>query len=219
MNECLVSVLLCHHCLRHMVPIAIESYLSQDYPNKELVVVDDGPERIEDLVISIPNCTYIYYPARNLSEKRNIGIRAAKGQFIVHFDADDWSGTLRVTDQVEMLSSHPSARVGGYESAFWYDFVSKRASHYQGSIWGATMIYRREYALDNPWDETRDFIEDQPFLRRARQLNAITAKGGGGNFVATLHDRSTPRSVGGVNWPFVPTETLPEGFRKAAGAA
>jgi hypothetical protein len=43
---------------RHFVPRAIEYSLRQDYPNKELIVVDDGHESVSDLV---PNSDRIRY--------------------------------------------------------------------------------------------------------------------------------------------------------------
>jgi len=216
----LVSVLLCHNRLRHMVQMAIDSYLSQDYANRELVVVDDGPEPISDLVEHIPACRYFVYPARNLSEKRNFGIREARGEFIVHFDADDWSGPRRVSDQLSMLIARPAARVSGYDRAYWYDFVDRRASRYVGGVWSATMIYHRDYALAHPWDESRYFIEDAPFVQQAQRQNVIMSQDGCDNFVATMHNRNSRRTPGdSMRWPFVQVEQLPEGFRRAAGLA
>lgn len=212
----LVSVLLCHNRLRHMVPMAIESYLSQDWPNLELVVVDDGPEPIQDLVMKVPRHCYIKFPAENLSQKRNVGVRQAEGEFIVHFDADDWSGPHRVTDQVEALLSRPAARVTGYDRAYWFDFVKNEASFYRGVVWSATLAYHRSWALENGWDETKAFLEDGPFIQKAQRDNVLMAAGGGNNFVATMHDRNARRSAGQTaNWPIVPYDQLPEGFKKS----
>ena len=217
MNLPLVTVLLCHHRLRHMVQMAIDSYLSQDYENRELLVVDDGPEPIADLMKDVSHCRYVNHPAKNLSEKRNVGACEAKGEFIVNFDADDWSGWHRISDQVALIQRSASD-IGGYGAAFWYDFVNKQASYYQGFLWGASMIYRRDYALVNPWDEACSVAEDQKFIHTARERKSIVACPGGDNFVATMHDRNVHRPAGtSAMWPFVAVETLPEGFRKAAG--
>jgi glycosyltransferase involved in cell wall biosynthesis len=211
----LVTVLLCHNSLRHMVKLAIDSYTSQDYENRELVVIDDGPETIKDLVEGVPNCQYFFFPAKNLSEKRNFGARMSRGEIIVHFDADDWSGPHRVSDQVEDLMLRPAAQVSGYDRAYWYDILTDQASYYRGSVWSATMIYWRKYVLANPWDESCFYIEDGPFVKRAQQSNVIMATDGNGNFVATLHSRNARRSYGqGGNWPLVPYDQLPDGFKK-----
>lgn len=210
----LVTVLLCHNSLRHLVHLALDSYRNQDYEPRELVVVDDGPEPILDLMVGIPTCLYFYHPSKNLSAKRNFGVRAAKGQLIVHQDADDWSGPGRISDQVAMLGD---SQVGGYGPAFWYDFVSKKASYYRGYIWGASMIYRRDYALANPWLEDCSVAEDQKFLRPAQMQKSVAQCDGGQNFVATMHDRNARRPAGATQmWPYVPLHDLPEGFRRAA---
>lgn len=212
----LVTVLLCHRNIRELArTLAIPSYLSQDYEDRELVVVDSGDEPIADLLTGIDHCRYFPFPGRNLSEKRNFGAKVACGEYIVHFDADDWSGPHRISDQVALMQN--GAEVAGYDRAYWYDFASKKASYYRGYIWGANLIYRTDYALTHPWDEKCQFIEDAAFIKPARDSRAIVTKDGDGNFVATLNDRSTKRNPGEANWPFVPVGQLPDGFRKAAG--
>ena len=212
----LVSVLLCQRNCRELAStLAIPSYLQQDYPNLELVVVEDGTESILDLVEDIPNLVYLQHPADNLSQKRNAGIRSAHGEIIVHLDADDWSGPHRVSDQVEMLRANPEAQIAGYGKALWFDFVTGKASHYRGSPWGASIAYRREYALAHPWNETVSLAEDGPFINGT----PCVSKDGAQNFVATLHTKNARRAAVGMPdfWPFVDLRQLPEGFRRAAG--
>lgn len=204
--------------MRSMVGIALDSYISQDYENKELIVIDDGDDLIFDLACVIPNCRYIHHSAMNLSSKRNLGCKAAKGEYVVHFDADDWSGPPRIADQVELMKANPTKEAGGYGQSFWYDFVHRKASYYHGSAWGATLIYRRDYALAHPWDESCSFAEDSLFLRHAREHETLICSDGKENFVATMHSQNAHRWHAGTSqgWPYVDIETLPEGFRKAA---
>ena len=227
----LVSVLLCTNNARAFVEtLALPSYRSQDYPNLELVIVEDGPGTILDLVEDIPGLNYIRLAqgADTLSEKRNIGCRAAHGEYICHFDSDDWSAPGRVSEQVNALRGHPNDQVTGYGSnVLWYDFVDKQASRYTGSIWGANLTYWRSYALDHPWDETVTNAEDSAFLEPARIRNVVVSCDGGQNFVATLHSGNARRPIGQVFsvvgnvripcWPVVPISELPEGFRGAVG--
>jgi len=207
--------------MREMVQRAIDSYLSQDYANRELIVVDDGGEVIRDLVEGIENCQYILCHSETLSLKRNVGCQRANGEFIVHFDADDWSGPHRITDQVGMMLANPRAQIGGYSNALWYDFVDAKASYYKGTVWGASLIYRRSYALENPWDERAPFGEDGPFIEKARLAQQIASGDGSKNFVATMHSKNARRAAVGTPgfWPFVGTDVLPEGFKSAAGIA
>ena len=43
---------------RRYVPQALQSFLQQDYPNRELIIVDDGKDAIGDLVERLPNVRY-----------------------------------------------------------------------------------------------------------------------------------------------------------------
>jgi hypothetical protein len=214
-----VSVLLCHRNMRHLVQTAIDCYLNQDWTGgKELIVVDDGEQFIGGTVRDVPNCLYLNFEAQNLSQKRNLGAREASGEYIVHFDADDWSGPHRVTDQVELMLANPTKNLGGYGQALWYDFVHGKASYYHGTAWGATLIYKREYALAHPWDEGCSFAEDSLFMRHARDHETIVCSDGKDNFVATMHSQNAHRWHAGTSqgWPFIEIDDLPEGFRRAA---
>lgn len=200
-----VSVLLCTHNSRALLPIAIESYLSQDYENKELMVIDDGDDLIADMVKGIPGVHYHLVPAQNLAEKRNVAIRLAKGDIIVHFDSDDWSGPQRIVHQVKALGNH---KVVGYNKAWWYDTRRKVATYASCGLWGATLCYDRQWALEHPWDETQTSCEDAWFLMhtRAGELE------GGENFVALAHEGNAPRPFGEPGWRIIGNEMLPEGF-------
>jgi O-antigen biosynthesis protein len=213
-----VSCLLCTHGRRAMVQLAIDSYLSQDYPEKELVVVDGSTDPIGDLVVGIPGLVYLYHSTEILAVKRNVGCRAATGEFIAHFDDDDWSAPARLSDQVALLQSKRWAEVTGYKSSFWWDRQKRQASRYDGVIWGAGVMYRRSYAMAHPWNERIVLAEDDDFLRPATHAGAVVATHAGDAFVATLHAGNAPRPVGlAPFWPVVPAAALPEGFRKAAG--
>ena len=55
----LVSCIMPTYNRRAFVPDAITYFLQQDYDNKELVIVDDGTDCIEDLVPIHPQIRYI----------------------------------------------------------------------------------------------------------------------------------------------------------------
>ncbi len=157
---------------------------------------------------------YHLFPADNLAQKRNAGVRAARGDVIIHFDSDDWSGPARIRHQMEELRrDHLS--VVGYGSAFWYDVRRKVAAYPPCWLWGATLCYQRTWALEHPWDETLRMCEDVRFLEAARGNLAVID--GGSNFVALAHEGNAPRPFGEQGWETVPNETLPEGFRRFMG--
>ena len=67
--------------------------MEQTYTNLELIVVDDGSSDNTDAVVKSiddPRITYIKYQEnRGANHARNVGINAAKGDFIAFQDSDD----------------------------------------------------------------------------------------------------------------------------------
>ena len=63
---------------------AIESALSQDYPSKEVIVINDNsPDNTDEVASAFGNqIVYLKQKNRGASGARNTGIRAARGWFI-----------------------------------------------------------------------------------------------------------------------------------------
>ena len=201
--------------------MALESYLRQDYENRELIIVDDGIDAIGDLVPRGEGITHLRLEqdAKNLAVKRNIGIKLATGDIICHFDADDYSGPQRVSRQVEMLLSNPDAKIAGFNVVHWWCYQTRQASRFTGGIWGATFAYWKSYAEGHPWNEEIAFVEDVDFLQPALDANQIVACDGRDQFVAGMPNGNVQRFPIGKSewkelWPIVPVTDLPEGFRE-----
>jgi hypothetical protein len=83
---------------------AIDCFLAQDYPNRELVIVDDSPESAEGIVAAHKDITYIRMrPRRSIGTKRNLAAEAATGDYLMCWDDDDWSGPGRISHQLSPL--------------------------------------------------------------------------------------------------------------------
>ena len=141
-----------------------------------------------------------------------MGIRAARGDLIVHFDSDDWSGPDRISHQAEWLSH--GLKVVGYSRAWWYDTRNKLAAYPRCGLWGASLCYERQWALDHPWDEDRISCEDAWFLEPARSQGVSGEMEGGDNFVALAHGGNTMRPFGYEGWGIREYQELPAGFRQ-----
>lgn len=101
---------------------SILSVLTQDYPNIELIVVDDGsqdgtPEEAEKFGQRV---TVLRQKNAGPAAARNRGIEAATGDFIAFLDADDLWLPGKVSLQVQYLQNHPNVGVvyGGFLR--WY---------------------------------------------------------------------------------------------------
>jgi len=59
----LVSYIMPTYNRRQFVPQAIKYFLRQDYPQKELIILDDGTDKIRDLVPDLPKIQYTALPS------------------------------------------------------------------------------------------------------------------------------------------------------------
>lgn len=113
----LVSIIIPNFNYAVYLAEAIESALNQDYPNIEVIVVDDGSKddslavarRYPVQVIAQANC--------GLAAARNAGAAYAQGRYYVFLDADDTLDRRYVSCTVETLHAQPP------EVAFAYTHV------------------------------------------------------------------------------------------------
>ena len=98
---------------RAYIGVAIESVLAQDYPNLELIVVDDGSKdgtpdearRFGDRV------QVIEQQNAGPAAARNRGVAASRGELIAFMDADDLWVRGKTASQVSYLQRHPDVGI------------------------------------------------------------------------------------------------------------
>ena len=157
------------------VPEAIRLFLAQDYPKKELVVLDDGLENVSDLIPVHPQIRYLRLDRRHsIGNKRNFACDAASGGIIAHWDDDDWYAPWRLSYQVaEILHG---ADICGLARVLFFEPKAQRAWEYvypkTGRPWvyGATFCYRKWIWQRNPFPDVTGpddtiFIANLPAAR------------------------------------------------------
>jgi glycosyltransferase involved in cell wall biosynthesis len=106
----LVSVVI--PCFNHarFLADALDSVRAQTWPHVEAIVVDDGStDDPSSIVRRHPGVRFIQQPNRGLSEARNAGWRASKGDIIIFLDADDVLAPGAAAAAVEQLESDSNA--------------------------------------------------------------------------------------------------------------
>jgi glycosyltransferase involved in cell wall biosynthesis len=85
----MVSVVICaFNAERTMLP-CLESLRKLDYPNLEVIIVDDGSrDRTAEISMGFPEFRLIRQPNKGLSVARNVGLHAARGDIIAYTDSD-----------------------------------------------------------------------------------------------------------------------------------
>ena len=118
----LVSIIIpCYNQARFLAE-AIQSALDQDYPNKEVIVVNDGsPDNTREVAAAFGDrIIYVEQENRGLSGARNTGIRIAHGDYIALLDSDDVCLPGRLTAQVNILDQRPEVGMVASD-AYLYD--------------------------------------------------------------------------------------------------
>jgi len=190
---------------RSFVPQAIRYFLRQDYPAKELIVVDDGPEPVADLLPPDPRVVYHRLERRTvLGAKRNLACDLARGSFIAHWDDDDWASPQRLSVQLDALTEG-DADVCGVASLLCYDPASSSAWRFTWPDgrrpWAAgnSLCFAKDLWARSPFPEVA-IGEDtrfvfSPAVRRVADVRASDC------VVGIIHRRITaPKSVRGAHW-------------------
>jgi glycosyltransferase involved in cell wall biosynthesis len=88
---------------------AVDSALTQTYPNHEVIIVDDGStdDTRERLRTYADRIRYVYQDNQGLSAARNTGIQAARGEWIALLDSDDQFHPRKLEAQVGFLRRSP----------------------------------------------------------------------------------------------------------------
>ena len=103
-NHTFVSCIMPTYNRRKFVPFAIRYFLRQSYPNKELIIIYDGTDPIEDLIPAEPSLRYFRLEKKiPLGEKLNLACGYAKGEIIANWDDDDWYDQNRLSYQINAL--------------------------------------------------------------------------------------------------------------------
>jgi glycosyltransferase involved in cell wall biosynthesis len=90
---------------------AIDSVLSQEYTDFEIIVVDDGSNDATAALLSTygDQITTIYQGNSGVSAARNAGILMAKGKYVAFLDSDDMWLPEKLSCQVDFFQSHAEA--------------------------------------------------------------------------------------------------------------
>jgi hypothetical protein len=136
---------------RDMARRAIEYFRRQDHPARELVILDDGDQRIADLVPPDPRIRYVASDCRLvLGAKRNATCELARGEVVLHWDDDDWTAPHRISYQLAGLE-RTGADVCGTSSLLYLSPDGPRAWRYEHGgglharwVAGNTLCYERD---------------------------------------------------------------------------
>jgi glycosyltransferase involved in cell wall biosynthesis len=114
MSPPLVSVAICCFNGERYLEKTLHSVLAQDYPNFEIVIVDDGSTdgtaKIIERFANQHKCVRPFFRSNHgLPASRNHSFGHAKGEWIAVIDQDDQWYPTRLSRQVEIARDYPTA--------------------------------------------------------------------------------------------------------------
>lgn len=170
----LVSVCTPTYNRRPFIKYMFQCFLNQTYPQHrmEWIIVDDGTDRIKDLIddADIPQIKYYEVKQKmTLGQKRNFMHSKSNGSIIVYMDDDDYYPPERVEHAVDVLSANPSALCAG--SSEIYIYFKHISQMFQFGPYGpnhataGTFAFKRELLNITKYDESASLAEEKAFLK------------------------------------------------------
>lgn len=191
MNQSGVTIAIPFFNCRAYLPEAIKSVFSQSHEEWELLLIDDGStdgslefaEAIDDPRVRV------------ISDGKNLGLPARLNQvaelatyeLIARMDADDLMSPHRLSRQLQVLTDDPSVDLvstglfsmddnRNLQGARGKDSVDPSLSSIlrgNAMIVHASIIYRREWLLRNPYNPAVPLVEDWELWVRAKAKNDL----------------------------------------------
>jgi O-antigen biosynthesis protein len=209
---------------------AVGMFQAQDYPRRELIIVDDAPRsRLQRLLPADERIRYVRSPRReSIGNKRNRACHSARGEFIAQWDDDDWYGPGRLSAQLAPLLAR-RADITGLTAPAFLDISSARCwtvtpglhrRLFLDDVAAGTLAYRRQ--LWNRWIRypNTSLGEDAAFLTGARRRGArLERVDGHGLFVYVRHNRNSWKFACGehidpIGWQRLEALALPQADRR-----
>ena len=190
---------------RPFVPIAIARFLAQDYPLRELIVVDDGTDPVADLIPSDDRIRYVRLDRKlTIGAKRNLACEMARGELIAHWDDDDWVAAWRLRYEVDALLEQ-RVDIVGLQTLLYLDPVARRAWQYRyvatdrNWVHDPTFLYRRQIWQAQRFPNSNHGL-DTGFLRNGGRKR-LAVLGDHRFYVGLVHQGNTsPKSMVGASW-------------------
>lgn len=192
----LVSIIIPNYNREVLVAETVQNMLDQDYPEKEIIVIDDGSTDG-----SVARLNKFGDAIKIVSQKnqgpgaaRNNGLKLAKGKYIQFMDNDDLASKNKISSQMECLHRNkadavysPWGKFQIQESTITLDGLVLQSQEIPSSAmipalleeWSTvlqTYLFKREF-LDKigPFKTDVSYLEDIDYLVRIVLNNAVMA--------------------------------------------
>ena len=170
----LVSCLCPTYNRREFISRSLQYFRQQDYPNLELIILDDGEDCVKDLIPCDSRIRYLYeVPRKNHGQKINRCMELANGEYGIVWDEDDYYSPDRITKQITPMLNDPKIVVTGTSRLYYYVHGTKQAYEYfnwTNKEWIGAIAFRKSIWKLHPFKEVPhggdfSFIHEIPRLQ------------------------------------------------------
>jgi len=172
-----------------------ESFVQQDWPDKELIVLESYEEEPSPFLVqkAKEDSRLVHVAIRipagmkdiSVGMKRNITLLLASGQFVVNFDDDDLYSARYCRAMIDTMDSEGlvAATLSGWHNYYrekgqctysdadswgeWAETSEELSKILYG--YGFSYSHRRRVAVDHPYPDV-EFAEDAPFMLKFREV-------------------------------------------------
>lgn len=115
----LVSILIPYYNHNHFIRETLDSIIADSYPNKEIIIINDGSSNPDDSNITSWICDHQNDIAIQYIKRENLGISKtfneltdlAKGKYLMPCASDDYFINNTITARVNLLESNPTKMI------------------------------------------------------------------------------------------------------------
>jgi glycosyltransferase involved in cell wall biosynthesis len=146
---------------RHWVEQSLLMFSEQTYDNRELVIIDDGDDGLEEVCKGLKGVVHARLSKfASMGQKRNMACEIASGDYILHWDDDDIQHVDRLSRQMAIMQKKWWIDVCGVDQAYYYDARDDKTYWYQYClqplppfVLGNSLCYRREFWLKKKFED------------------------------------------------------------------
>jgi glycosyltransferase involved in cell wall biosynthesis len=156
-----VSVVIPTYNTSRYLPDAVASVRAQQWPDTEIIVVDDGStDETPAIAAAWPDVTYLRQQNAGVAAARNRGVETATGRWLAFLDADDRWADGKMARQMAYLDEHRCDMVFGFASEVRDDGDSTTETFTQNAVLrqavasrcaGTMLIAREAFARAGPF--------------------------------------------------------------------
>ena len=189
---------------------ALQNIENQGSIDFEIIVVDDGStDSTAKIVETWPKpVQYIYQYNQGPAQARNVGIKAAKGDFIAFLDADDTWPLEKITTQITLLNQYPTIELVWGKTKYFFEnemLRTKYEGHKMGIepifnvFLGAAMFRKNTFDKVGLFDTSLRFGEDIDWYNRASELKISILKSHDVGLFYRVHNHNVTHDIVALN--------------------